>query len=130
MFSNIEILKRINDIAERDGRYRKEGFLFVLAGLEYTVSKLPHRRHLTGQELSKGIAEYAREQYGYLAGTVLKNWGITKTDDFGELVYLMIDEGLMSKTEEDKKEDFHNVFNFDEEFDWKNFESPDFPERF
>ena len=116
MFSNIEILKRINAVAERDGRYRKEGFLFVLAGLEYTVSKLPQRRHLSGQELSKGIAEYARDQYGYLAKTVLRNWGITKTDDFGELVYLMIDEGLMSKTEEDKKEDFHDVFRFDEEF--------------
>ena len=130
MISNIELLRKISEIAEKDGRFSKEGFLFILAALEYTISKLPERRHLTGQEFSRGIAEYAREQYGYLAKTVLNNWGITTTLDYGAIVYLLIIEGLMSKTEEDKREDFGNVYDFDDEFAWEKSKPNDFPERF
>ena len=130
MFSNIELLRKIADVAEKDGRYRKEGFLFVLAGLEYTLSKLPKRRHLTGQELSRSIANYAREQYGYLALTVLNNWGMYTSMDFGEIVYLLIEDGLMSKTEGDKKEDFADVYDFETEFAWKKSKPKKFPERF
>ena len=125
MITNLELLKKITDLAEKDGRYRKEAFIFILAALEYTLSKLSERRHLTGQEFSKGIAEYAREQYGYLAKTVLAHWGITQTRDYGEIVYLLIDIGLMSKTEKDTIEDFYDVYNFDEEFNWPNTKSTD-----
>ena len=130
MISNIELLRKISEISEKDGRYSKEGLLFILAALEYTISKLPERRHLTGQELSKGIAGYAREQYGYLAKTVLNNWGMQTTQDYGEIVYLLIDEGLMSKTEDDEKEDFADAYDFDEEFAWDKSRPVDFPERF
>lgn len=130
MMSNIEILERIEKIAENDNRYRKEAFLFVLVALEHTVSKLPARRHLSGQELAKGIAEFAREQYGYMAKLVLTHWGITTTLDFGEIVYLMIENSLLAKTEEDSKEDFFNVYDFDIEFDWKHIRLTDFPERY
>ena len=129
MFSNAEILERIAKIAEEDKRYEKEAFLFVLVALEYTISKLKVRRHLTGAELAKGIAGFAREQYGYMARTVLENWGITITMDFGEIVYLLIEHGLLTKTDTDKKEDFAEVYDFRVEFDWKRMRSPDFPDR-
>ena len=119
MISNIELLRKIAKISEEDGRYHKECFLFILAALEYTLSNLPERRHLTGQEFSKGVAEYAREQYGYLAKTVLNNWGLYTTLDYGEIVYLLINGGLMSKTEDDKKEDFADAYDFNEEFVWE-----------
>ena len=130
MISNIELLRKIAKISEKDGRYSKESFLFILASLEYTLSKLTKRRHLTGQELSKSIAEYAREQYGYLAKTVLNNWGLYTTLDYGEVVYLLINGGLMNKTEDDKKEDFADAYDFDEEFVWEKSKPKDFPERF
>ncbi len=130
MISNIELLRKIAKISEEDGRYHKECFLFILAALEYTLSNLPERRHLTGQEFSKGVAEYAREQYGYLAKTVLNNWGLYTTLDYGEIVYLLINGGLMSKTEDDKKEDFANAYDFNEEFVWEKSKPKDFPERF
>ena len=130
MMSNTEILERIGRIAEEDKRYNKEAFLFVLVALEYTVSKLSVRRHLTGRELAKGIAEFAREQYGYMSKMVLNNWGITNTLDYGEIVYLLIENGLLTKTEDDRKEDFAGVYDFDMEFDWKSQSSSDFPERF
>ncbi len=130
MISNIELIRNITEVAEKDGRYKKEAFLFILAGLEYTLSKLPQRRHLTGQEFSRGIAVYASDQYGYFAKTVLDHWGVTCTMDYGEMVYLLIGKGLMNKTEEDKKEDFADVYNFDEEFEWPGSQPPDIPEKF
>ncbi len=130
MISNIELLRKIAKISEKDGRYSKESFLFILASLEYILSKLTKRRHLTGQELSKGIAEYAREQYGYLAKTVLNNWGLYTTLDYGEVVYLLINGGLMNKTEDDKKEDFADAYDFNEEFVWEKSKPKNFPERF
>ena len=130
MISNIELLRKIAKISEKDGRYSKESFLFILASLEYILSKLKKRRHLTGQELSKGIAEYAREQYGYLAKTVLNNWGLYTTLDYGEVVYILINDGLMNKTEDDKKEDFADAYDFDEEFVWEKSKPKNFPERF
>ena len=130
MISNIELLRKIAKISEKDGRYSKESFLFILASLEYTLSKLTKRRHLTGQELSKGIAVYAREQYGFLAKTVLNNWGLYTTMDYGEVVYLLINGGLMNKTEDDKKEDFADAYDFNEEFAWEKSKPKDFPKRF
>ena len=130
MLSNIEIINRLDNITEKDKRYRKEAYLFVLVALEATVSKLPKRRHLSGQDLSKGIANFAREQYGYMAKTVLDNWGVRSTTDYGEIVYSMIENGLLSKAEEDSKKDFTSVYDFNKEFSWKTVKPSKFPERF
>jgi len=127
--TNDEILKRIGDIAIKNGRYEKEAFLFVLVSLEYTVAKLPSRRHLTGQELAKGMADFAREQYGYMAKVVLEKWGITSTMDYGEIVYLLIESGLLTRTETDRKEDFADVYDFDTEFDWSHLKPNNLSER-
>lgn len=128
--NNIDLLTRISRLAEKEPRYRKEAYLFILAALEHTISQLPSVRHLTGQELSRGIAEYARHQYGYMARAVLEHWGLRTTLDYGEIVYLLIQEGLMNKTEDDKKEDFERVYEFDTEFAWDHVKPSSFPERF
>ncbi len=127
--TNAEILERITKISDQDTRYRKEAYLFILVALEYTLSKLDVRRHLTGQELSKGIAEFARDQYGLMAKLVLDTWGIRTTLDFGEIVYLLIEHGLLSKTDKDSKKDFEDVYCFDDEFSDSNYAFPDIPER-
>jgi len=73
-------------------------------------------RHVSGQELCEAARLYATEQYGYLAKTVLNSWGIYSTSDFGEIVYNLIRIGLMRKTREDRREDFDNVYDFEEVF--------------
>lgn len=75
----------------------------------------PHR-HVTGQELCQAIREYAVRQFGYMAKPVLNNWGIHKTGDFGEIVYNLIKIGMMRKTHEDRREDFDDVYDFEEVF--------------
>ncbi|MFY8222628.1 MAG: Minf_1886 family protein [Pirellulales bacterium] len=76
----------------------------------------PTERHLTGQELCEAARQYALQQYGYLARTVLGTWGVRNTADLGEIVFNMIEIGQMRKTRKDRREDFHGVYDFDEAF--------------
>ena len=104
-------------IRARADRYDERAFLFVLAALEYEQSRLPARRHITGEELSRACRDYALDQYGLLARTVLEHWGIHRTADFGAIVYALIDAGLLVRRAEDREEDFHDVFVFADAFE-------------
>lgn len=73
-------------------------------------------RHVSGQELCEAARKYGLQQYGYLAPTVLAAWGIRRTDDIGEIVFNMIAIGQMRKTRADKREDFHDVYRFEDGF--------------
>jgi len=73
-------------------------------------------RHLSGQELCEAARQYALQQYGYMSRTVLGTWGVRSTADLGEIVFNMIEIGQMRKTRKDKREDFHDVYDFDEAF--------------
>lgn len=106
------------------GPYPLEAFNFVREGLSYTVQRL-HKdheampeasRHITGQQLCLGLRDFAIEQYGLLAMVVLQHWHVNRTDDFGRIVFAMIDAGLMSKTDHDSLDDFRAVYDFDEAF--------------
>jgi uncharacterized repeat protein (TIGR04138 family) len=76
----------------------------------------PAERHLTGQELCEAIREYAVDQYGLMAKVVLNSWGLHATSDFGEIVYNLINIEMMKKSKTDRREDFDNVYDFDEAF--------------
>ena len=73
-------------------------------------------RHVSGQQLCEAARLYGLQQYGYLAPKVLATWGVKSTADFGEIVFNMIEIGQMRKTRGDKREDFHDVFEFGEAF--------------
>jgi len=103
-------------IGQRDGRYHERGLLFMLAALEYAQGKLPIRRHLSGAELAWACRDFALEQFGLLAPTVLAHWGIRGTEDFGRIVFLLIDVGLLARQPSDKIEDFDRVYDFAEVF--------------
>ena len=98
----------------RDTRYRLGGYLFVLNGLEFFLMKLGEKRHVTGQEFARGLVEFAVKQFGPLAPQVLSHWGIRKTDDFGYIVYDLIDIDLMSRQESDQLGDFFDVVDIEE----------------
>lgn len=103
-------------------RYPAEAYLFVREVLEFTSRSLkkPARgpaRHITGAELSDGMRRYALQEFGPLAKTVLASLGITRTEDLGELVYNLVNYGFLGKTEEDRKSDFTNNYDFHDAFD-------------
>lgn len=107
------------------GHLKPEAFNFIQEGLRHTVEKLFDRidddelegkRHVTGQQLCMGLREFAIDQYGLLARTVLEHWGFRRTEDFGKAVFAMVEAGLMRKTDQDSLDDFSAVFDFDEAF--------------
>ncbi|MBI9020101.1 MAG: hypothetical protein JEZ10_02450 [Verrucomicrobia bacterium] len=103
-------------ILARDPRYTMEAYAFVRAGLDFTVRRLEKPRHVSGQELLAGIRESAIEEFGPMAKTVLNGWGINRTEDVGEIVFNMVESGLLGKTKEDSRADFANGYDFDEAF--------------
>ena len=103
-------------ILEQDSRYAPHAYIFVREGLDYTVKKLGKQRHVSGQELLEGLREYALSQYGPVAKRVLAEWGITVCIDFGNIVFNLVNEGLLGKTEEDSIEDFMEGYDFHDAF--------------
>jgi uncharacterized repeat protein (TIGR04138 family) len=101
------------------GAYPPEAYDFVQQGLSYTVHQIHGRsekpraaRHVSGQQLCDGIRIFALNQYGMLAGTVLRHWNIQSTLDFGRIVFALIEAGQMQRTDDDTIEDFRNVYDF------------------
>lgn len=108
-------------ILQADPRYAKDAYVFLRLALTYTIKSVAKAdqgsvRHVTGKELLEGIRQYALQEFGPIARTVLATWGITRTDDFGEIVFNLVNHGVLGKTEQDKKEDFAEVFSFHEAF--------------
>jgi len=112
-----------------DRRYKLDAYQFVRSGLEFAQevlelgraeeTTLPEGevrqiRHVTGQDLSLALKEFAHDQYGFMAKLVLAEWGIHCTSDFGEIVYNLIKIGEMTKSPEDRREDFDDVFDFEQ----------------
>jgi len=120
-----QFLKDIEELADADGRYNKAAYLFIYDALQYTVEKLgkeslpKQQRHVSGRDLVQALSEYGMNQFGPLTASVFEHWGVRQTRDFGEIVFNLVGANLMSKTEDDCIEDFTNVYEFDDEFDWK-----------
>jgi len=114
---NINKVFALLKVLEGDRRYDPESYSFVMASLDFTTKRLGRKGHVTGQELLDGIREYALEQFGPMSRTVLESWGIKSTNDFGEIVFNMINTGMLGKTEQDSKQDFKNRYDFKSAFD-------------
>jgi uncharacterized repeat protein (TIGR04138 family) len=139
-----DLSRELHELLEEDNRYKVAAYEFVFDALAYAQNELqmgteslsepaaaPEKeaepepeaeeseepqRHVTGQELCEAIRQYALQQYGYLAKTVLNSWGIYRTGDFGEIVFNLIRFGRMRKTKEDRREDFEDVYDFETAF--------------
>jgi len=104
------------EIRRRDGKYNERAYVFVLAALEFAQTRLPARRHLSGGELAWACRDFALEQFGMLASAVLTHWGLHPTEDFGQIVFMLIDVGLLARQPTDRLEDFERVYDFAEVF--------------
>ena len=106
----------IEGISAKDLRYKPDSYEFVMQALNFTQKEFKKEGHVSGRELLEGIRKFALTQYGPMAKTVLQHWGITKTADFGNIVFNMIEEGLLSKTADDTHHDFDGVYDFETAF--------------
>ena len=135
----LESSRWMHELLKHDRRYKPHAYTFVFEALHYAQTVLElgadkpsepaaapsdeeeesesPQRHVTGQELCEAIRQYSLEMYGYMSKTVLNSWGIRTTGDFGEIVFNLIKIGKMRKTPDDCREDFENVYDFDEAFE-------------
>lgn len=111
-------------ICKEDSRFDRKAYDFIRLGLDHVVKELKKKdtarvgrsRHVSGPELIEGLRIYALEQYGPLAKTVLNSWGVKRCSDFGDIVFNLIEYNVFSKTENDRREDFTDLYTFDEAF--------------
>lgn len=104
-------------LQQRNPRYAESAYLFLLAALRRCVESLDEPRHVTGPEVANAARELALERYGPLARTVLEHWGIHTTADLGEIVFLLVECGILIKRPSDSREDFEGLFSFEEAFE-------------
>ncbi len=107
----------IRDIVRKDGRFGGQAYYFMFEALEFTLSRLDARRHVSGRELLEGVREYALQVFGYLARTVFYEWGVTTTEHIGEIVFNLVNANLLMKNDSDTVADFRGGFDFVEAFD-------------
>lgn len=111
----------VEGITRRDVRYDGNAYFFLREALDYSIKVMnkPAQgpgRHISGQELVEGIRQFALQEYGPLAKSVLAHWGIKRCEDFGELVFNLVEAGVLGKTEADRREDFAGGYDFDAAF--------------
>ena len=109
-------------LALKDGRYSPEAFRFLFESLPHAV-KLAGKenaegagRHVTGQEVLGGLRVHASQLFGPLAAAVWRSWGLRETLDWGRIVFLLVEEGLLNRQETDSLEDFRAGYDFEEAF--------------
>jgi uncharacterized repeat protein (TIGR04138 family) len=106
----------ISNICEADSRYSPEAYEFVMEALAFSQKKFKKAKHISGEELLAGIRALLLKKFGPMTVTLLKAWGIKKTDDFGNIVYNLVQNKVLAKDTEDQYESFKNAYDFDEVF--------------
>lgn len=107
---SVDVLARLR--AEEKDRYDERAYLFVLQAVEFIQTTLEVRRHVTGAELAWACRDLAVQQFGLLAPQVLAYWGVSRTGDFGRIVFTLVRAGLLSTQPRDREEDFAAVYEF------------------
>jgi len=111
----------LEQIRAKDSRYHRDAYQFVREALDYTQKLIGKQKagqitHVRGQELLDGIRQYALTQFGPMAATVFEEWGVRDCRDFGEIVFNMVEIGLLAKTDKDSPADFTGGYNFEDAF--------------
>ena len=104
-------------LRKRHPAYSETAYLFILAALHYTIERVGEARHITGRELAEGCRDLALERFGLMARSVLEFWGIRTTRDLGEIVFALVDCGVLVKQDGDCVDDFEEVFSFGQVFE-------------
>ncbi len=111
----------LENILARDARFHRDAYLFVREALDFTQKQVLKEnrgqvRHVTGQELLNGIKQLALQQFGPMTTTLFEEWGVKNCRDFGDIVFNMVEIGLLAKTDKDSRDDFQNGYDFTEAF--------------
>jgi uncharacterized repeat protein (TIGR04138 family) len=116
----LDFAEAVEKLIEADPRFHRDAYFFLREALDHTV-KLRKRQlgeggHVNGSQLCEGIRQLALKQFGPMVPTVMEYWGVRATEDFGAMVWNLIELGIFGRTPEDSPADFKNVFDFRKAF--------------
>lgn len=124
----LEFGEALDLIHSTDPRYDRDAYHFLRDALDYTIKLRKKAKegegHVNGPQLLEGIRHYALKQFGPMVTTVFHYWGVTRCDDFGEMVFNLIRVNIFGKTDSDSIEDFRGGYDFH-----AAFVAPYLPER-
>lgn len=116
----------LEPVLAKDPRYARAAYHFVRDALDHTQDMLRQRgqtfpraevgHHVSAQELLDGLRDFALQQFGPMAHCVLDDWGVRRCEDFGEIVFNLVEQRILAKTEKDNREDFKGGYDFEEAF--------------
>jgi uncharacterized repeat protein (TIGR04138 family) len=111
----------VEQILAHDARFHRDAYGFMREALDFTQKIIGTKnqgkvRHVTGRELLDGLRQYALQQFGPMTVTVFEEWGIRNCKEFGDIVFNMVEIGLLAKTEKDNRDDFQDGYDFADAF--------------
>lgn len=117
----VSFQETVERITAENPRFDGQVYYFLREALDFTIKMFEKpvdgpSRHVSGGELLDGIRKFALQEFGPMTKTVLNRWGIHRCDDFGDIVFIMVEKGVLGKTDEDRKEDFSGGYDFDTAF--------------
>ena len=115
----VQFEQSVVSILKRDSRFDPHAYFFLKDALDYTLKRIAEgnggqARHVSGPELLAGFRDCALDQFGPMASTLMSEWGIRKCQDVGDMVFQLIEEQVFGKQDSDQREDFSEVFDFEE----------------
>lgn len=124
----VQLEEAISRILVHEQRFDPGAYFLVRDALDFTVERLAARnqgesRHVSGPELVHGFRDFMLQEYGPMAGTICRDWGLTESQHIGDIVFHFIGENVFGKQDSDNLDDFANVLDFD-----KAFEEPFLPQ--
>jgi uncharacterized repeat protein (TIGR04138 family) len=119
----------VHSILKRERRFDGLAYFFLKDALDFTLKRIAEKnggraRHVTGQELLDGFRDHALDEFGPMASTLMREWGLRQCQDVGDMVFHLIEEQVFGKQESDQREDFHGSFDLLEAL-----EAPFLPEK-
>ena len=109
-------------IVAKDPRYKVDAYVFLRDALDFTLKRRRKNRkgtipsHVTALELLEGFRDQALHEFGPMAITVLEYWGIKNSADIGQMVFHLIETGVLGKTDNDTLDSFSNALDFKQVF--------------
>lgn len=112
----------IKEIHAMDPRYGKGAYYFIREALDHTLKNLEKNKsknkgHVSGTQLLDGIRDFALDRFGPMTLTIMEHWNIRKCRDFGDIVFNLVDYGILGRTENDSLDDFEDGYNFLDAFE-------------
>jgi len=116
--SDSQFDRAVGEIMAQDRRFDPMAYYFLKEALDFTVKRLKadgkrRSRHVSGPELLEGFRDHAIEQFGPMASTLMREWGVREAGDVGEMVFQLIDQHVFGRQESDQPEDFRTAIDLE-----------------